>query len=117
LAPGTAQEYYTPWFTKSADNAHFTFEIIRQNFGTGGGTPGFKVEVLTKNREDVGSKGTSLGSTWTQLTGTSFYDFEATNLRQLVRFKITVTGGTTPPSGQEGIMYRLLPPTWYDKAV
>lgn len=116
MAPGTAQEYYTPWFPKGADNAHFTLEIIRQNFGTGG-TPGFKVEMLTKNREDVGSKGTSLGSTWTQLTGTNFYDFAATNLRQLVRFKITVTGGTTPPTGQEGVMYRILPPTWYDKAV
>lgn len=52
LAPGTAQEYFTPWFPKGADNAVFTYEIIRQNFGTGG-TPGFTVAVYTKNREDI----------------------------------------------------------------
>lgn len=26
-------------------------------------------------------------------------------------------GGATPPTGQEGVVYRILPPTWYDKAV
>jgi hypothetical protein len=114
----SSQDYYTPWFPKGADNAHFTYEIIRQNFGTGGTpSPGFSVEVFTKNREDVGSQGTTVSGSWTNFTGTSFYDFEATNLRELVRFKITVKGGTTPPTGQEGVVYRILPPTWYDKAV
>jgi hypothetical protein len=116
LAPGTAQEYFTPWFPKGADNSVFTYEIIRQNFGTGG-TPGFTVAVYTKNREDIGSQGTAVSGSWTQLSPADFYDFKAINLRQLVRFKITVTDGTTPPSGQEGGMYRILPPTWYDKAV
>ena len=116
LAPGTAQEYFTPWFPKGADNAVFTYEIIRQNFGTAG-TPVFKVEVYTKNREDVGSQGTTVSGSWTQLSPSLFYEIKTTNLRQLVRFKITVTGGTTPPTGQEGIMYRILPPTWHDRAV
>lgn len=114
----SAHEYYTPWFSKGADNGYFTYEIIRQNFGTGGTpSPGFSVEVYTKNVEDVGSQGTAVSGSWTNLTGTSFYQFQATNLRQLVRFKITVKGGTTPPTGQEGVVYRFLPPTWYDKAV
>jgi hypothetical protein len=115
----TAHEYYTPWFPKGADNAYFTYEIIRQNFGTGG-SPGFTVEVFTKNREDVGSQGdpnTAVTGSWTNLTGTIFYEFKAESLKQLVRFKITVKGGTTPPAGQEGVVYRILPPTWYDKAV
>lgn len=114
----SAQEYFTPWFPKGADNAWFTYEIIRQNFGTGGSpSPGFSVEVFTKNREDVGGQGTAVGVTFTQLGSTGFYHGQATNLRQLVRFKITVKGGTTPPSGQEGVVHRFLPPTWYDKAV
>jgi hypothetical protein len=116
-----AQEYYTPWFPKGADNAYFTYEIIRQSFGTGG-SPGFSVQVYTKNREDVGTQGnpnTAVPGSWVNLTGTSFYEFKAENLRQLVRFKIIVKGGTTPPSpaAQEGVFYRFLAPTWYDKAV
>ena len=116
LAPGSAQEYFTPWFPKGADNAVFTYEIIRQNFGTGG-TPGFTVAVYTKNLEDVGSQGTAVSGSWTQLSPADFYEFKATNLRQLVRFKITLTGSTLGLTGQEGVVYRILPPTWYDKAV
>lgn len=112
----STQEYFSPWFPKGADNAYFTYEIIRQNFGTGG-SPGFSVEVFTKNREDVGSQGTAASVTFAQIGSTSFYHGPATNLRQLVRFKITVKGGTTAPAGQEGVVYRILPPTWYDKAV
>lgn len=116
----TAHEYYTPWFPKGADNAYFTYEIIRKNLG-GGATPGsFTVAVYTKNREDVGSQGdpnTAVSGSWTQLTGTDFYEFKAENLKQLVRFKITLQGGTSAPTGQEGLVYRILPPTWYDKAV
>jgi len=82
-----------------------------------GVSSGFTVEVYTKNREDVGSQGTAVSGSWTQLSPADCYEFKATNLRQLVRFKIKVTGGTSPPSGQEGVMYRILPPTWYDKAV
>lgn len=109
----SSQEYYTPWFPKGADNAYFTYEIIRQNFGGGGA---FIVEVFTKNREDIGSQGTTVSGSWSNLTGTSFYHFPAANLRQLVRFKITLNPGSSP-SGQEGVVYRILPPTWYDTAV
>lgn len=113
--PGSAaQTYYTPWFPQGGDNAYFTYEIIHQNFGTGGDpAPGMTVEVFTKNREDIGSEGTNANVTFTQLSG-GFYHGGATDLRQMVRFKITIRGGTTPPSGQEGVVYRFLPPTWYD---
>lgn len=32
----SAEEYCTSWFSKGADNAVITYEIIRQNFGSGG---------------------------------------------------------------------------------
>ena len=35
---------------------------------------------------------------------------------ELVRFRITLTPGTDP-TGPEGVCYRFLPPTWYDKAI
>ena len=109
-----AEEYYTPWFPKGADNAVFTYEIIRQNFGSGGS---IQVDVFTKNREDIGSNGTSKGTISTNFAGTTFYEHTVTDLRELVRFKITLTPGSSKPTGQEGVVYRILPPTWYDKAV
>lgn len=117
LASESAEVYFTPWFPKGADNAYFTYELIRKNLGTGTPLGAFTVEVYTKNREDAGSQGTSVSGSWTLLTGTDFYEFKAENLRQLVRFKVTLQGGHTPPAGQEGVVYRFLPPTWYDKAV
>ncbi|HHH28829.1 MAG TPA: hypothetical protein ENK57_10865 [Polyangiaceae bacterium] len=108
------EEYYTPWFPKGADNAVFTYEIIRQNFGASGS---IQVEVFTKNREDIGSSGTSKGTISTNFSGTTFYEHDVTDLRELVRFKITLTTGSSKPTGQEGVVYRILPPTWYDKAV
>ena len=72
FGPST-QEYYTPWFSKGADNAYFTYEIIRQNFGTGGSpSPGFSVEVFTKNLEDVGSQGTTVSGSWANLRAPVF---------------------------------------------
>ncbi|MFN6146388.1 MAG: hypothetical protein ACK5AL_08520 [Planctomycetota bacterium] len=106
-----AKSYDTPWFPKGADNAYFTYEIIHQNFGSGGS---ISVTAYTKNREDAGSEGTSFS--FTQIGSTAFWHAPCTNWKQLVRFKITVTPGTSP-TGPEGVCYRILPPTWYDKAV
>lgn len=83
-------------------------------FGSGGL---FKIDVFTKNREDVGSNGTSKGTISTNFSGTTFYEGTYTDLKQLIRFKVTVTAGSSKPTGQEGIVYRILPPTWYDKVV
>jgi len=109
-----AKSYDTPWFPKGADNAYFTYEIIHQNFGSGGS---ISVTVYTKNREDAGSESvTPFTFSFTQIGSTAFYHAACANLKQLVRFKITVTPGTSP-TGPEGVVYRFLPPTWYDKAV
>jgi hypothetical protein len=114
LGGGSTEEYYTPWFPKGADNAVFTYEIIRQNFGAGGS---FQVEVFTKNREDIGSNGTSKGAISTNFSGTTFYEHDVADLKELVRFKIKLIPGSSEPTGQAGVVYRILPPTWYDKAV
>lgn len=110
----TAKSYYTPWFPKAADNAYFTWEIVHQNFGSGGG---ITVTAYTKNPEDVGSEGevTSFPIN-VQIGSSGFYEKKCENLRRLVRFKITITPGTSP-SGPEGVCFRILAPTWYDTAV
>jgi hypothetical protein len=110
-----AKTYYTPWFPKGADNAHFTCEIIHQNLGTSGGT--VTITVYNKNREDAGIESQSpFTFSFSQLGTTGFYEAACANLKQLVRFKITVTPGTGT-SDPQGVCYRFLPPTWYDKAV
>lgn len=110
-----ARVYYTPWFPKGADNAIFLLEIIHKSL-TGSPASTFVVEVFTKNLEDSGSQGSATAPfTFTSL-GSDFLKVKATDLKQLVRFKITLTLGTgvTVP---DGVCYRFLPPTWYDKAV
>lgn len=108
------KSYYTPWFPKGADNALFTCEIVHQHFGAGGGV---SMTVHTKNREDGGNEGSPASIVaFAPIAATGFQEAACTNLKQLVRFKITVTPGTGS-SDPQGVCYRFLPPTWYDKAV
>jgi hypothetical protein len=109
-----ASSYWTPWFPKGADNGAFTIEIVKKWLGSSGGS--FAVEVWTKNREEAGSQGPGSATAFTQLGSTDFWEAKVTDLKQLVRLKITVTGGTGG-SALQGVVYRFLPPTWYDKAV
>jgi hypothetical protein len=107
-----ARSYFTPWFPKGADNAYFTYEVIHQNFGSGGG---LSVTVYTKNREDPGSESATTFS-FSQIGSTAFHHAACANLKDLVRLKVTVTPGTGA-TGAEGACYRFLPPNFYDKAV
>ena len=118
LCLGTgAKTYDTPWFPASAENAYFTYEIIQSNFGTGSPAGSLVIKVYTKNREDSGSEGPGSPYTFSQIGSTAFYEAHCTGLLELVRFEIILTAGATPPTGQEGVCYRILAPTWYDSAV
>jgi hypothetical protein len=108
-----ARTYYTPWLPKGADNAVFIYELVQKSL-TGSPASTFTVTGYTKNREDAGSEGTSFS--FSNMSGSDFWKTEPTNLKQLVRFKITLTPGTGV-TGPDGVCYRFLPPTWYDKAV
>jgi len=105
----SATVYYTPWFPKAADNAVFTLEKIQDTLAT---AP-FKVEVLTKNREDEGSAPWTVVATINTALNGNFYEANCTGLKELVRFQLTFTASA---AGQ-GVVYRILPPTWYDTAV
>ncbi len=105
----TARSYYTPWFQRGADNAVFTYEII-QALASGGS---FAVVVLHKNREDQGAEGAAVsGATFSQIGTSGFFEAKAVGLKELVRFKITVT----PAGVSDGVVYRFLSATWYSKA-
>jgi hypothetical protein len=101
------QKYYTGWFPKGADNAVFTLEKAVDTIGGG-----ITVKVFTKNREDEGSApGTAVG-TFASLSA-AFHEVACAGLKDLVRFEISFTATAV---GQ-GVIFRFLPPTWYDTAV
>lgn len=102
-----AQTFYTPWFPRGADNAVFTLEKQQDTFSTV-----MSVSVESKNREDEGSAPFADVATFTALAG-NFFEASCTGLKELVRFKMTFTANAV---GQ-GVVYRFLPPTWYDTAV
>jgi hypothetical protein len=105
----SAKVYYTPWFPKGADNAVFTMERLEHTFGTSA----LAVTVYHKNREDEGSAPGSAVATFTNLSGTSFYEASCTGLKELVRFRLAFTASAV---GQ-GVILRFLAPTWYSTAV
>ena len=47
------------------------------------------------------------------LGSSAFYEVHCTGLLDLVRFEIKFTAA----SAGQGVIYRFLPPTWYDSAV
>jgi hypothetical protein len=105
----TAQTYYTPWFPKGADNGVFTLEKILDTIS---GTA-FAVRVFTKNKEDEGSLPGSAVGTFAVLGSSAFYEADCSELKDLVRFEIKFTAA----SAGQGVIFRFLPPTWYDTAV
>jgi hypothetical protein len=99
--------YYSPWFPRGADNAVFMAEILKDTF-TGNS---MEITVYTKNAEDEGSGATPV-ATLSTLTG-GFVEANVTGLKELVRFGMEFKAG----AAGEGAEFRILPPTWYDKAV
>jgi hypothetical protein len=105
----SAQTYFTPWMPKGADNGVFTME---KTLDTITGTA-VAVRVFTKYREDEGSSPGSAAGTFAALESTNFLEANCASLKDLVRFEIKFTAA----SAGQGVVYRFLPPTWYDTAV
>lgn len=103
----SATTYYSPWFRRGAENAVFTAEVLQDTFGA---TP-LKIRVYSKNTEDEGSGGSSIAVLNT-LSGT-FVEANVTGLKELVRFGMEFEAS----AAGEGAVFRILPTTWYDKAV
>jgi hypothetical protein len=107
----SARTYLSSWFSKGADNAVFAMEVAENTLPDKPAPAVFS--VLTKNREDEGSApAAAVGST--NLTGgtPAVYEINCTGLKELVRVQISFRAG----SAGEGLICRLLQPTWYDTA-
>jgi hypothetical protein len=102
--------YFTPWFPKGADNGVFMLEVLQNTLPAD--DPPMTLAAYTKNLEDEGSAPVSVG-TLQQLGASPFFELNCTGLKQLVRLAITLQA----TSVGQGIVLRVLPPTWYDTAV
>jgi hypothetical protein len=106
LIATAATSVYSPWFPRGSDNAIFTFETIA-SFGT----PGFTVDVYHRNADEAGNGAAATGvGSWTTV-GTTFQYRRYDNLKEMVRFKFNLA-----PTGTSGVLYRMLDPTWFNKA-
>lgn len=99
------QVYWTPWFPRQADNGAFTFERIHSTLGAAEA-----VTVYTKSAEDAGTGSPATDGSFTQIGSTRFFEAVATELQDLVRFRILLRDTTG------WLHFRFLPPTWFATA-
>lgn len=101
---GTTIKVFSPWFPRGADNAIFTYETIVAN-----GSAELVVKVVTKSTETSGDGAVATATVgWANVTGSSFYTARYEGLNELVRFQYEIAKGS--------LLYRMLPPTWYNTA-
>jgi hypothetical protein len=108
-ASGGDRTFYTPWFPRGADNALFAYELFYDDLS---GDP-FSVEIEHKDAEDPGSAPANPPGSFAQLGSTDIYQANATGLKDLVRFAVTVPAFG---SAGESVSFRFLSPTWYATA-
>jgi hypothetical protein len=109
LAPANDEQVsvFTDWMPRAGDRAVFTAELVTAIDAR------LTVEVFHKNREDTGP-GTSAGTVVSATATTGLHAAEIGSLKELVRYKITVSGTSSTALG--AILYRMHPPTWLDVA-
>ena len=111
VVDGDKYEIYCPWFPRQADNAIFTFYQIQKLLGTND----LVVEIFHKNAEDLGP-GSVITSTFVEdgSSGVFWTSTPVTGLKELVRYR--VYAGFDTGMGHYGVWFRILEPTWFNKA-
>lgn len=104
---GYGATVFTPWIPREADNVVLTFEAIDNPDGEN-----ITISVYEKDTDEYGA-GTIKSLSWT--TSGNFQTSDAIDLKELIRLKFEVAKAAASPLGT-GIIYRMLDPTWYNKA-
>lgn len=98
---GFTGSYYSPWFSRQGDGAVFAAECIAS-----GASGSIQFTVQTKNREQVDTAATILGtSSW--MTAGTVATYSGSGLLELVRFAYAVG-----VAGTGWTHFRVLPPAW-----
>ena len=98
-------EIYSPWIPRGGDNLLATVDVVKV---VGGGV---SVEVATKNVEDSGDGTLVSGSLSGATAGRHTKGWGPSVLKELIRFKYTVTLEETAP---EWVLFRMVPLLWFD---
>jgi len=109
--PATGIKVYSPWFPRQADHLRATLEVVQINGAT------IKVELFTKNSEDVGDGSnadsggspTNISASGTGRTTTEWYSTGTIGLKEMVRYRFTVTGTEV----SDWVLFRMLAPVWF----
>ena len=99
----TSQATLSPWFPRGGDNAIFAYEALKSLYSG----DNMAVTVLHKNREDSGAGAIHSTPTWSTSGTLRYATFSG--LKEMVRFGFSC-------SGIAGVVFRMLPPTWFDDA-
>ena len=102
------ESVFTEWFSRGADNAYFFCEVVTNTDAD------VDVDVYHKNVEDSGDGGTAKES-FTTLTGVTIGEKESLGLKELVRFKVTVTNNNPGGGNLARARVRFLSPIWFNK--
>ncbi|MBK8977638.1 MAG: hypothetical protein IPM29_17145 [Planctomycetes bacterium] len=114
IKASSAYSLFSPWFARQGDYVRISGELVANSGST------IQIELFTKNSETVGDGQTvdsettlalsTVGVPATQEFGPNASSNSAQGILELVRYKITITGG----SAGDWAMYRLLAPVWFD---
>lgn len=104
----------TQWMSRQADNVWLTWET----WGVVG-SPTLDVEMLQKNSDSPsrdGGTGTTLSPTSTTVGNTTFYTVRVSALKEMLRFRVSITYTGGAGVSPEMMFLRFHEPTWYDTA-
>jgi hypothetical protein len=99
---------YTPWFARQGDDITSVFEVIAI---TPNNQAKLEVELFHKNTNETG-QGSSAG-TGSSLTAVDVASFHNDTLKMLLRYKVTLTHGTSPDTDHVFFChFRILEPSF-----
>lgn len=106
----SSRSVFSEWMPRGGDSAVFPSELITVFAAD------FTVEVYHKNSEETGS-GSLVGTIVSGQTAVGQSRATIGSLKELVRYRVTVTGAGTGTASTGAVLYRMLAPTWFDKAM
>ena len=95
---------YSPPFPRGGQNCLFSVDILD---APGGGT---QLDIVVEHKDESATTWTTLG-TFTAITTTGVKTLATTNIKEMVRFKMGISGGGAP-SVSDTFVFNMLAPAW-----
>jgi hypothetical protein len=106
---GYGATVFTPWMSRQADNAVFTFEMIDDP-----DSATLTVTLFQKKTEEYGNPSSGTGMNTMDSDGDISTNI-VSGMKEMFRFSFAVENPGDVSAGT-GVVFRMLPATWYDEA-